>query len=94
MNQTSALNVNTKEEELLWNSKNQSSEERNHLNSKSKKVKVNSREIKRSIIQELKWTTLRIISKSYNILRRDHTVVTMIHRISDVKEIVSKYYKN
>ena len=93
MNQTSALSVNTKEEELLWNSKNQSNEERNHLKSKSKKVKVNSREFKRSIIQELKRTTLRIISNSFIILRRDHTVFTMIHRISDEKGIIYKSTK-
>ena len=64
VNQTSALNVNTKEEELSLKLKNQSIEERNHLKVKSNKVKVNSREIKRRIAKELKWTTLRIISKS------------------------------
>ena len=93
MNQTSALSVNTKEEELLCNSKNQSNEERNHLKSKSKKVKVNSRENKRIVIQELKWTTLRNNSKSFIIPRRDHTVFTMIHRVSDEKGIISKSIK-
>ena len=58
VNQTSALNVNTTEEELSLKLKNQSIEEGNHLKSKSNKVKVKSREIKRRIDKELMWTTL------------------------------------
>ena len=47
VNQTSALNVNTKEEELPWKLKNQSIEERNHLKSsqaKSKSIQGKSNE--------------------------------------------------
>ena len=93
MNQTSALNVNTKEEELLWNSKNQSSEERNHLKSSQTKSKSIQGKSNEELFKELKWTTLRNNSKSYYILRRDHTVVSMIYRVSGVKEFISKYYK-
>ena len=47
VNQTSALNVNTKEEELPWKLKNQSIEERNHHKSsqpKSKSIQGKSNE--------------------------------------------------